>query len=189
MSPHISSDVFLELFDEVGPFGPRAHETHIPSEHVPELRQFINVVLSERCSNLRAALIVLRCPHGAGLTLSVNGHGPEFEKHEHLALLAASLLAVEHRAGRVALDQYCRHRNDRRGDKQAHHCTNHVFCSLEQPVPVDIKRPWAKAKQWHVGYGLHVHIAGEDAEYIGHQLEGNEVAVTHEHDVDDLVVI
>src|SRR4051812_22426918 len=43
VAKHVLRNAVLELLDEKRPFGTRSDDRHVAAEHVPELRQFIEV--------------------------------------------------------------------------------------------------------------------------------------------------
>ena len=95
----------LELVHEVRALGPRADERHVPLEHVPELRQFVEVEAPQEAAERRAARVVVTRPDRAGLALGVEAHRAELVDRERPAVEAHALLAVEDRAGRGEADE------------------------------------------------------------------------------------
>ena len=117
VAQHVLRNLVLELLDEVRPLGPRPDDRHVAAQHVPELRQLVEVrAAQEACrAASRADRRSLR-PHRPGLALGVVVHRAELDDRERLAVEAHPLLAVEHRAARGQPDQQ---RDERRAEAPA----------------------------------------------------------------------
>ncbi len=75
---HVLRNPVLELLDEEGPLRARADDGHVALEHVPELRQLVDVVLAQPAAD--AAWRAGRCRGaqiGPGHVLGVDRHRPE----------------------------------------------------------------------------------------------------------------
>ena len=73
VAQHVLRDAVLELLDEVGPLGTRADDRHVAAQHVPELRQLVEVAAAQPAADRRAARVVLARPDRAGVVLGVAG--------------------------------------------------------------------------------------------------------------------
>lgn len=98
-----------DLFDKILALRARAHEGHLATEDVEQLRQLIEVVGADEAADLGQARVVIagveRRPGGLG----VRAHRAEFVDLERAAEAADALLLVEDGAAVLALD---RDRND-----------------------------------------------------------------------------
>ena len=61
VAQHVLRDPLLELVDEERPLGPRADERHVAAQHVPELRQLVDVGAPQQAADRRAARVVVCC--------------------------------------------------------------------------------------------------------------------------------
>ena len=109
---HVLRDAVLELLDEIGTLRPRPDDRHVAAQHVPELRQLVEIEAPQPAPDRRAARVVRRAPRRAGFVLGALVHRAELVDLERLAVEPHALLRVEHRTGRRAPDQ-------RRDDEQA----------------------------------------------------------------------
>ena len=71
----------------------RAHDTHIPLQHIPELRQFINVCLTHKITKGIFPWVVLRCLHL--VCILVYMHRTELQTVEILTIQSRSQLFEE----------------------------------------------------------------------------------------------
>src|SRR6266545_6098310 len=87
--------------------GARSHDAHVPSEHVPQLRQLVQAQRSERPPHASETWIVLqleeRLREVDGLPferpLVVGNHRPELVHSEHIPVLRHTELREEYGAG------------------------------------------------------------------------------------------
>ena len=120
------------LLDELPQFWNvlKADHAHVALEDVPELRQLVERVLAQEAADGGDALVLGELEHGApplvgaaqlvvagaaldelahvvlvGARVVAGGHGAELEELEAATAEANALLAVEHGAGRAALDE------------------------------------------------------------------------------------
>src|SRR5215207_1400947 len=77
VAEHVLRDAVLELLDEVGPLGAWTDEGHVPPEHVPELRQFVEIELAEPAADRRAARVIVSRPDRTGVVLRAQIHRTE----------------------------------------------------------------------------------------------------------------
>src|SRR5579872_940705 len=91
-------DLLPELFDKTWPFGPRPHETHIASDDIDELGEFIQAVLPKKAAYSGDAWIVLGRPLRAVRRFGIQPHRAEFHQIEAPVPVSDPSLMVEHRA-------------------------------------------------------------------------------------------
>ena len=77
VAQHVLRDPVLELLDEERPLGPRADDRHVAPQHVPELRQLVEVEPAQPAADRRAARVVVARPDRAGLVLGALVHRAE----------------------------------------------------------------------------------------------------------------
>src|SRR5205823_4487080 len=90
------------LPDEIRVFRPRAHEAHVAADHVPELRELVELHHRQDPADGREPQVVgarQRRPD------RVDSHLPELQHLELTASVAEASAAEEDRAGAVELDQ------------------------------------------------------------------------------------
>ena len=100
-----SRELTLQFGHELRTLRPRADQAHVAAEHVPQLRQFIEMAGPQEAAEQGNARVAGHRPAGAGQRLAVMDHGAEFEDRERPAILADALLGVECGAARGQLDQ------------------------------------------------------------------------------------
>ena len=111
----------LELVDEAEALGAGAHHAHLSAQDVPELWHLIEAALAQETSDARHTGIVAGRPPGT-VALGIDGHGAQFPDLERAAggdgqpavrsaqlpaaaaVMTHPVLAIEHRARRVELD-------------------------------------------------------------------------------------
>src|ERR1051325_8024564 len=59
VAQHVLRDAVLELFDEEGALGARADDRHVALQHVPELRQLVQIEAPQPASDGRRARVVV----------------------------------------------------------------------------------------------------------------------------------
>ena len=67
---------FFKFLDKLRAFRPGADEAHVPAQHVPELRQFVEVEFPQNPADARHPEIVFLGPHRF-VVLGVFDHGPK----------------------------------------------------------------------------------------------------------------
>ena len=85
-------------------FGPRAHETHVPLQHIPQLGQFVEFGGAKPTAERRHARVALRREARPPVAFRALVHGAELQDAEHLTALTQSRPTVEHGTGRIAFD-------------------------------------------------------------------------------------
>ena len=123
----VHQDVLLEL-------GTRAHQAHVAHEHVPQLRQLVDLGVAQEVPDPGDPLILAHRDAGAELGGVVH-HGPELDDVERLQMPSHPPLAEEHRARAVEPDRDGRHREHRGEQDQAD--------GGEQEVQQTLHRRWA----------------------------------------------
>src|SRR5262245_49529985 len=111
---HVLRDPVLELLDEERTLRTGADDRHVAAEHVPELRQLVDVVAPQPAADRRGARVVVSRPDGAARVLGIHWHRPELIDSKGLTVQAHADLRVERRAGRAALDEAG---DDQRGNR------------------------------------------------------------------------
>src|SRR5436309_15983456 len=64
----------LQLVDKFGSLGPRTHQTHFAPEHVPKLKELVDVRGPQESADGRNAHVIDRVPLGAGMLLTMVSH-------------------------------------------------------------------------------------------------------------------
>ena len=149
--------VHLRVFQHVWAW---SHDAHVVLQHVPELRQLVDVALAHEVAKGELAWVVLGGLHLVGVLVDM--HGAELIAHERASVHTGSCLLEEDGAGALALDD---ERYD--GDKQAqgyeHTDGEHdVECSLDKLVGRDREGQAEERKHLVVAneHGLEVHAQG-----------------------------
>ena len=93
--------IHLHIFPHLRP-GP--HETHIPSQHIPQLGQFVELVFADEVPDACDAVVVLADGDEA-LTLRVSAHRTELVESEGLAAQSDAFLYEEARPLAAQLDK------------------------------------------------------------------------------------
>src|SRR5258708_8932563 len=79
---HVLWNLVLELRNEQRALGPRSDDRHVALEHVPELRQLVDVRSAEQLAERRAPRILLAREHRSGFGFGIVVHRTEFVDHE-----------------------------------------------------------------------------------------------------------
>src|ERR1700722_5248472 len=85
MSAVITQDRLPQTSDDFGPLGPRANETHVSAQDIPELRKFVEVQFPQDSANGCNARIVGWTPARSGFTLAIVIHCPDLIEREHVS--------------------------------------------------------------------------------------------------------
>ena len=118
MAEHVLRDAVLELLDEVRSLGPRADDGHVAAQHVPELRQLVDVEAAQQPADPRRARVVVTRPDRAGVVLGADVHRAELVDVERLAVEPHPLLLVEHGPRGRLLDEERDEREERREGRE-----------------------------------------------------------------------
>src|ERR1700736_869951 len=78
----------------------RTDKRHFATQHIQELRKFIDTRPAEPTAELCNSLVIARCLLHLGALLH-NRHGPELEDPEFLVVEAIAKLRKEHRSLRI----------------------------------------------------------------------------------------
>ena len=112
--------VLHDLVDVELALGARSDEGHVAHEHIPELRQFVEVVLAQCAANggeTRVAIVAGKELRTLGFGVGV--HGAEFIDEERPSAAPDALLAEESRAAVAAANGYVAVEEERREDHEA----------------------------------------------------------------------
>ena len=101
MLHHIQRHILLESLHIVGDLRPRAHQAHVPFEHVEELRQLVQGQLAHERPEPGLTPVVVRAP--AGVLPAVHMHGPELVHIEPFFPQPYTLLLEDDRSRRGQL--------------------------------------------------------------------------------------
>jgi hypothetical protein len=94
----IVAAIFLaEGLCELRAFGPRADQTHVATQDVPELRKFIEPESPQMIAEAGATRIVGYGPYRTEIPLGVEMHGPEFDDLKWSPVEADSRLTIQNR--------------------------------------------------------------------------------------------
>ncbi len=179
---HVLRVALLELLDEVRPLGPRADQRHVALEHVPDLRQLVEVEAAQQPPDRRAPRVVLGRPDRSRVPLGVLEHRPVLVDGEGAPVEAHPLLAVEHRPGRGHPHQQGDHRERDPQHQQGKRRAGDVDRPLERAVQplqrhvvdvddreaVQVLEPRPQRDELEeVGHHLHVHaLAGGPLDHL-----------------------
>lgn len=89
--------------DVLPDLGSGTHQAHVPDENVDELREFIQLILTDIIAGTGHPR-VMSADGDKPLLVRAHPHRAELEQAEILVTTADSYLTVEHRSGRVELD-------------------------------------------------------------------------------------
>src|SRR3954447_10332312 len=89
---HVLRDPVLELLEEIRTLGPWPDDRHVAAEHVPELRQLVDVETPQPLAHGRAPRVVVACPHWSAFVLRPLVHRAELVDLERAAVEAHPLL-------------------------------------------------------------------------------------------------
>ncbi len=134
----VIGDRFGELLHEVGPFRPRADQTHVASEYVPELGHLVDrggpTESGERRDPVRSD-----APGSVRFRLG-GGDGPELEHREAASFEADPFLPEEH-AGAVLEPEHEGAERDRwREHGDQHRGEHHIDDPLQAPAKRAVRR-------------------------------------------------
>jgi hypothetical protein len=79
-------DLVLEIPDQFRAFRSRSYKTHFAFEHIPELRQLVDVPFPHKRADSKPARVVFRGPADFPVLLCVQSHAAELQHVEHLAI-------------------------------------------------------------------------------------------------------
>ena len=91
----------LELGDELGHLRPRADESHVPAQHVPQLWELVEPAGRETAAERREARVTVGADRGAA---RIADHRAELQHREGAAATTDTLRAVEDGSRRVEQD-------------------------------------------------------------------------------------
>ena len=105
-----------------------AHQRHVPAEHVPEFRQFVETGRAKELSKRGQALRVVE-----RMTAGVTGvaHSAKLDKRERTTVEARALLTKEHRCTQCDVHGHRDHRQQRREEHEQDRRDNEVEGSLD----------------------------------------------------------
>ena len=117
------------MVDLVDGMGPRSNQAHFPTQHVPELREFVEAVAADDTADAGDSGVAvnfedraLSLVAGAQVFLEVGGvghHGAKLVATKAAAFGSGALRAVDGRTGRVQPDEQGHDRHERTGQHQA----------------------------------------------------------------------
>src|SRR5690348_15220733 len=96
MTVCISVELSRELLDEVGPFRPRANQSHVASKNIPKLRQLINRRRTQELADGPDPVISRNTPHRLRLKFIGWPHRAEFQQLKTLAITPDPHLPEDH---------------------------------------------------------------------------------------------
>lgn len=88
---------------------PGTHQTHLPFEHIDELRELVQTGLAQDATDTGHPHVIFGGLLGIGILVGL--HAPEFETVERLIVLARALLREEYGAPGFQPDQQADQRN------------------------------------------------------------------------------
>src|SRR5260221_18527 len=134
VAEHVLRNAVLELRDEVGTLGPWADDRHVPLEHVPELRELVDVEPPEDPADWCRTRVVVARPDRAGVVLGPLGHRSELVDVERLPVEPHPLLRIEDRPGRGPLDEQRDDPKEEREESQGTGRNPDIDAALEDVV-------------------------------------------------------
>ena len=87
-------DVVLKIPNQLGALRTRADQAHFAFEHIPELRDLVDVPLPHQCADSKAARVIFCGPADLPVFLRVKSHTANLQHVEGLAIPAQPSLAV-----------------------------------------------------------------------------------------------
>ncbi len=117
MALDIIGQQLAEFAHELRPFGARPDKAHIPLEHAPALRQFVDPRGPHELSDAGHPRVV-HARELRAVAFGIGLHRAELEQLEFLAVMADSGLAIESRAPAIELNEQGENDDERRGQQQ-----------------------------------------------------------------------
>src|SRR5439155_5770648 len=105
VAEHVLRNPVLELLYKQRSFGPRTDDRHLGLQHVPELRQLVDIRPAEEPAERRSSRIVVAGEDRPALALRVFAHRSELVNHERLTVEPHALLTIKNRPARGELDE------------------------------------------------------------------------------------
>ena len=171
----IERDLPLELGDQVRNLWARPDQRHLPAQHVPKLRQLVDVRAAEDATDAGDAIVVDSRPSGA-VALGVHPHRAQLGDAELAAATADADLAEEDRAAVAELHGQSRDGEDRRQHQEGGRAHDDVHGALDRGRSRGVARVHqvleerrVEGRDRHVAEELleqlvgadHAHLAGE----------------------------
>src|SRR5262249_36515099 len=95
MTSVVMWDLVFKVPDQLRTFRARSHQTHFAFEHIPELRDLVDVPLPHKCANSKPARVVFLGPSDFPVFFRVEPHTANLQHVESLAIPAEPPLAIE----------------------------------------------------------------------------------------------
>ncbi len=131
----VEGNLRAQLLDEERALGPRTDEAHVPSQHVPELRQLVEPRLADHPADGGDTIVAVLRPHGRP-RLGIGAHRAELIEREGAAVEAHAVLAIENGSPGFEPDRDARDHHERRGEEGPKQRQPHVggaLCGARQP--------------------------------------------------------
>src|SRR5215203_6433710 len=105
-APGLEGNGSLEHAHELRPLRARSDQGHLALQHVPELRELVEVRPAQEAADVRDAWVVLLCIDGPAGRLRVLLHGAELVHREERAAFADASLPVDDAPGRTPHEEH-----------------------------------------------------------------------------------
>ncbi len=179
----VVGDAVLEVFDEFGALGTRTDQAHVAFEHVPELREFVDVPLAHEGADFEAASVPLPRPLRSVFIFGIHPHAADLVDLEVFPAAPDAHLRVEDGAG-----GFCAHDGGKEGnqwsrDEQAEGRTDQVEGPLGDAVGQAVERELSERKHGHAADGFEVESGNEHFKEGGDGHEAHHFAVAGLHHV------
>src|ERR1700721_2548123 len=100
----------------------RSDDRHLSADDVKELRQFIDVIASQKCSDRRDARIICLGLADAARIAQFGSHGAKFPDAKRAVVTPISELRKEYRAGALGLDRNSDNGKNRQQENEGPTC-------------------------------------------------------------------
>ncbi len=171
---------------------PRPHQTHLPQQHVVDLRQLVQAEAADETAGARQtgvsldleqrAVSLVQLPQGLFLQVGVVNHGAEFVHRKPPPLAADARRGIEHRPRRIELDQ----QRDYPHDDERHWGQQDDNGQVERPLEdaagrADVAEGFdvAHTQQGDAGHVGELHPVEAQLQQIGHHLRPHGMLLAH----------
>ncbi len=158
--------------DVIRPFGSRSDQAHLPTQHVPELRQLVEIPVAHDRADAQQPRVATECA-GVGRVrgVRIRCHAAELVERERPVAGSNAGLSEKHRSGRrFAFDQRREHGHHGQREQESHARAGEVQQALEPAVEETRDRQLFHAEHWDAPNGLQAEAAEKNVERAGNDL-------------------
>ena len=118
---HVAGNISPKNLNEVRPLGSRSYQAHVSTQHIDELREFIQPRRPQDSAQTRHPLILRRCPSSVARIGAGRCHGREFIDPKLSTVLSHALLFEKNRGRGTQLEGNCNKCQERRQQNERQH--------------------------------------------------------------------